>query len=244
VALPAGDVPDGEELIKGLIESGALAESEELRLLPGWRSPDAIADLSFVAVRRVLLDLVDGKPPRDLPTGDTDDLARSGFAVLLGLRIDWTIPVWEEIEAAGGLPYETDDEDDAETVDEARQAALFDRWQGRVFQESRGCVPLNLVALSQVANEIADFLAEAGAQTGGLEEIRDFVEACRHRASGDEVLCHARVVADALELSFYTEAGQLLDRLTMPASRLPTRAEEMRPLIGAFVRLMQDNEDS
>jgi hypothetical protein len=30
----------------------------------------------------------------------------------------------------------------------------------------------------------------------------------------------------------------------MPASRLPTRAEEMRPLIGAFVRLMQDKEDT
>jgi hypothetical protein len=163
---------------------------------------------------------------------------------LLGLRIDWTMPIWAEIEAAGGLPYETDDDDAAETPDEARQAALFDRWQSRVFQESQGCVPLHLVAFSQVANEIADFLAEAGEQTGGLEEIRDFVEACRLRANGDEVVCQAKVVADALALSFYTEAGQLLDRLTMPASRLPTRAEEMRPLIGTFVRLTQENEDS
>jgi hypothetical protein len=46
-----------------------------------------------------------------------------------------------------------------------------------------------------------------------------------------------------LELSIATEAGQLLDRLTMPASRLPTRAAEMRPLIGAFVRLAQDDPD-
>ncbi len=241
VALPAGDLPDGEELVQGLIESGALADSEELRLLPGWRSPDAIAELSFVAVRRVLLDLVDGKPPRDLPTGDTDDLARSGFGVLLGLRIDWAIPIWEEIQAAGGLPFEIDDDDTVETADEARQAALFERWQARVFQESQGCVPLNLVAFSQVANEIADFLAEAGEQTGGLDEIRECVEACRRRASGDDVVCQAKVVAEALELSFYTQAGQLLDRLTMPASRLPTRAEEMRPLIGAFVRLMPDS---
>jgi hypothetical protein len=243
VALPAGDAPDGEELVQGLIKSGVLADTEELRLLPGWRSPDALAGLSFVAIRRVLLDLVDDKPPRDLPTGDTDDLARGGFGVLIGLRIDWAIPIWEEIQAAGGLPEETDDDDEAETADEAHQADLFDRWRGRVFQESQGCVPLNLVAFSQVSNEIADFLAEAGEQTGGLEEIREFVEACRHRASGDEVVCQAKVVADALELSFYTGAGQLLDRLTMPASRLPTRAEEMRPLIGAFVRLMHDNPD-
>ena len=239
VALPAGDVPDGAQLGQGLIECGALADSEELRLLPGWRSPDALAELSFGAVRRVLLDLVDAKPPRDLPPGDTDDLARRGFGVLLGLRIDWAIPVWEEIAAAGGLPEEPD-EDAAETLEEARRAALFDRWRGRVFQESQGCVPLGVVAFSRVANEIADFLAEAGEQTSGLEEIREFVVACRRRAGGDEVVCHPQIISGALELSFYTEAGQLLDSLTTPASRLPIRAEEMPPLIGAFVRLVQD----
>ena len=240
VALPAGDLPDGEELGHGLIASGALADNEELRLLPGWRSPDALAELSFGAVRRVLLDLVDGKPPRDLPPGDTDDLARHGFGVLLGLRIDWAIPVWEEIAAAGGLPTEFD-EDATETPDEARRAALFDRWRGRVFQEVQGCVPLDVVAFSQVANEIADFLAEAGEQTGGLEEIREFVGACRRQAVGDDVVCHPQIIGDALELALYTEAGQLLDILRMPASRLPAPAEEMSPLIGAFVRLVQDS---
>jgi hypothetical protein len=240
VALPAGDLPDGEELGQRLIESGALADSEELRLLPGWRSPDALAELSFGAVRRVLLDLVDGKPPRDLPPGDTDDLARRGFGVLLGLRTDWAIPVWEEIAAAGGLPEESD-EDATETPDEARRAALFDRWRGRVFQEGQGCMPLDVVAFSQVANEIADFLAEAGEQTGGLEEIREFVAACQHKAGGNDVVCHPQIIGDAVELSLYTEAGQLLDTLRMPASRLPAPAEEMSPLIGAFVRLVQDS---
>lgn len=240
VALPAGDLPDGEELAQGLIASGALADSEELRLLPGWRSPDALAELSFGAVRRVLLDLVDGKPPRDLPPGDTDDLARRGFGVLLGQRIDWAIPVWEQIAAAGGLPGEPG-EDAAETPEQTRRAALFDRWRGRVFQEGQGCVPLGVVAFSQTANEITDFLTEAGEQMGGLEEIREFVAACRGKAGGDEVVCHPQVIGDALELSFYTEAGQLLDSLTMPASRLPARAEEMPPLIGAFVRLVQDS---
>ena len=56
-------------------------------------TPDALADLSFGAVRRVLIDMVDGKAPRDLPPGDTDELARHGFGVLIGLRIDWAIPV-------------------------------------------------------------------------------------------------------------------------------------------------------
>ncbi|MDR3529634.1 MAG: hypothetical protein P4L90_03610 [Rhodopila sp.] len=236
VALPARDPPDGEEIGRGLIESGALPESEELRLLPGWRSPDALAELSFAAVRRVLLDLIDGKPPRDLPPGDTDDLARRGFGVLLGLRIDWAIPVWEEIEAAGGLPEEADD-DAAETPEDARRAALFDQWRGRVFQETQGCVPLDVVAFSQVANDIADFLAEAGEQTGGLEEIRAFVAACRDKAADDEIVCHPQVIADSLELSIYTEAGEFLDSLLVRASRLPAPAHEMPPMIGAFVRL-------
>jgi hypothetical protein len=104
-------------------------------------------------------------------------------------------------------------------------------------------VPLGVVALSQVANEITDFLAEAGEQTGGLEEIREFVGACRRGAGGEEVVCHRQIISGALELSCYTEAGQFLDSLTMPASRLPARAEEMTQLIGAFVRLVRDRPD-
>jgi hypothetical protein len=239
VALPAGDVPDGEALGRGLIESGALPDSDELRLLPGWRSPDALAELSFGAVRRVLLDLADGKPPRDLPPGDTDELARRGFGVLLGLRVDWAIPVWEEIAAAGGLPEELD-EDAGETPEAARRSGQLDHWRGRVFEETQGCVPLDVVAFSQVTNEIADFVAEAGEQMGGFEEIREFVAACRRRADGDGIMCHPQIVAGALELSVYTAAGEWLDSFTMSADRLPARAEEMSPLIGTFVRVVQD----
>ena len=239
VALPAGDVPDEEALGTGLIASGALMHSEEVRFLPGWRSPDALADLSFGAVRRVLLDMVDGKAPRDLPPGDTDDLARRGFGVLLGLRTDWAIPIWEEISAADGLP-EPPDDDAAPTPEEAGRAARFEHWRERVFQESQGCVPLAMVAFSQVANEIADFLADAGAQTGGLEDIRAFVTEGRRKAGGDEVVCRLETIGDDLELALYTASGQLLDRLTMPASRLPGGAEQMPQLIGAFVRVVQD----
>ena len=242
VALPTGEVPDGEALGRGLIESGALTDSEELRMLPGWRSPDALTGLSFGAVRRALVDLVDGKPPRDLPPGDTDELARRGFGVLLGLRIDWAIPVWEEIAAVGGLPDELD-EDATETPEAARRAGQLDLWRGRVFEETKGCVPLDLVAFSQVENEIADFLKEAGEQMSGFEEIREFVMACRRKAGADEVVCHPQVTTDALELSVHTPAGKWLDSLTVPADRLPARPEEMSPLIGAFVRIVHNRPD-
>ena len=237
VALPAGEAPDGEAIGRGFIESGALAESEEVRLLPGWRSPDALAELSYAAIRRVLLDLLDGKPPRDLPPGDTDELARQGFGVLLGLRIDWGIPVWEEIEAAGGLP-EAPGDDEEPTPEEARRGALFDEWRSRVFQEGEGCVPLELVPLSQAGIEIAAFLAEAGERTEGLEEIREFVAAARREAGEEDVVCHPQVVGGALDLSVYSQGGRMLDRLTVPPDRLPVPAEEMPPLLSAFVRVV------
>ncbi len=238
VALAAGPAPDAEALAQGLIASGALPPTDELRWLPGWRSPEALADLSFAAVRRVLLDLADGKPPQDLPPGDTDDLARRGFGVLLGLRIDWAIPVWDAIAAADGLPQLDDEED--ETPDEARRAALFDQWRGAVFQESQGCVPLAVVAFSETAAEIAAFLAEAGQQTEGLEEIREFVATGRREAGGEDVVCRPEIIGDALELSLYTAGGRFLDSVTLPASRLPARPEQMPQLLEAFVRVVQD----
>ena len=241
VALASGEAPDAEALGRGLIASGALADTEELRLLPGWRSPDALAELSYGGVRRVLLDLVAGKPPRDLPPGDTDELARRGFGVLLGLRIDWAVPIWEEIEAAGGLPElpEQDEAlDDAPTAEESRRAELYDAWRSRVFQEGAGCVPLNLVPLSQASQEIVDFLAEAGEQTEGLEAIREFVATARREAGGENVACQSEIVGEALELSLYTESGRLLDRLTIPPDRLPAPAGEMAPLLSALVRLV------
>ena len=239
VALPSGDVPDGEALGAGLIASGALADSEEVRFLPGWRSPDALADLSFGAVRRVLLEMVDGKAPRDLPPGDTDDLARRGFGVLVGLRIDWDIPVWEAIVASGGQQESPDDDVDP-TPEEAERSARFDLWRGSVFQSGQGCVPLAVVAFSQVANEIADFLADAGEHTGGLEDIRAFVADGRSKAGGDEVVCRPEIVGDDLELALYTVDGRFVDSLMMPASRLPARAEQMPQLIAALVRVVQD----
>ncbi len=238
VALSAGDLPDGEALGQGLLASGALGDAEEVRLLPGWRSPDAFAQLSFGAVRRVLLDLVAGRPPQDLPPGDMDELVRRGFGVLLGLRSDWALPMWDAIAAADGLP----DEPEAETPAEAAQAEAFDRWRTAVFQDSQGCVPLALVALSQTGNEIADFLAEASAGTSGLEDIREFVAAGRRRAGSDDVVCQPQVFGDALELGLFAADGSFLDSLTIPGDRLPAAAADMPQIIGAFVRVAPPSE--
>ena len=234
VALPMGGAPDATALAEGLLATGALDPHEEIRFLPGWRAPDAIADLDPVAVRRVLIDLLAGAEPRDLPPGDTDELASRGFGVLLGVRIDWDLPVWDVIAAAGGLPQVDEDE----TPEEADRAALFESWRGAVFQASEGCVPLSVVPLSAVDGEIATFLEEAGDQTGGLVEIREFIAASRDEAGGEEIVCRPAIIGASLELSVFTEGGRFLDSRTWFDGQLPTRAEDMPKLLQTFVRIL------
>jgi hypothetical protein len=240
VALSQGKPPDAVSIEEGLVASGALQDTLEVRFLPLWRSPETLAGLSPGGLRHVLLDMVAGTEPRDLPPGDNDELARGGFGVLVGLEIDWGIPVWDGIAAEGGLPLSTGEDEGGETLEEARAAALFDSWRGLVFEASGGCVPLALVRPCEVDAEIADFLDEAGAQTRGIGEIVEFVAKARREAGDDEVVCRSELVGEGLELSLYTERGRFLDSLSLPADRMPAKAVEMPRLIGAFVRLVQD----
>ncbi|MCB8882341.1 hypothetical protein ACELLULO517_18985 [Acidisoma cellulosilytica] len=239
VALAAGRPPDGAELGHDLVASGALGPEVEVHLLPGWRSADALDALSYGAIRSVLMAVADGCEPSDLPPGDTDDLAKNGFGLLIGCRLDWAIPIWEAIVADGGLP-EPPEEDAAETPEEARRTALFDGWRERIFEDSKGCVPLELVPFSEVKGEIAAFWADAGDQTRGLNDIREFVTICRNEAGGEDVVCRPEVIGNDLELTLYTVDGRFLDSLTMPASRLPAKAQEMPRLIASFVDLVRD----
>jgi hypothetical protein len=72
-------------------------------------------------------------------------------------------------------------ERDEETPKDAAQAVEFDLWRLAAF-EAADCVVLDLGPLSEVAGEIDDFLADAGQQVGGLEEIRGFLAAARREA--------------------------------------------------------------
>jgi hypothetical protein len=232
VALPPGTLPDAISLGESLLASGTLPESLEVRFLTEWRAPEAATALSPSAVRRLLLALEAGEEPAALPPADAEALQQSGFGVLLGLQRDWAIPSWEEI-TVNGLPEEP--AEDETTPEEAARTETFERWRNAVFQAGDGCVPLALVPFAEMEAEIADFLEEAGEQAGGLAEIRDFVEMARQEARGEEVVCHARVTGDRLELTLYTRAGRLLDEIGLDAAQLPVPAAEMPALIENFV---------
>ena len=241
VALPvalSAAAPDASTMADGLVASGGLAPSEQLRFLPGWRSPTDIEALSPLAMRRILTDLAGGREPRDLPPGDTDDLVRAGFGVLVGLRIDWNLAIWDEIAAAGGLPEEEEEEPE-ETPEARAQAKAIEAWRGRVAAETAGCVPLDLVPLAEAGDVIAHFLDEATGQVPGLDRIRDFLAEAEDQAVGAEVVCHATRTDQLLQLAAYTASGQPLGVLTLQAAELAAPPEAMLGLIGGWVRLVQ-----
>jgi len=239
VALPAHQVPDAEAMGDSLLRSGAIAETVEIRFLAGWRSPDALAALSPMAIRRVLLDCLAGAEPADFPPGDTDDLAKQGFGILLGIQFDWDIPVWDEIAAAGGLP-DADDAGQDESPDEARRTALFNRWRGAMFDAHEGCVPLALVPPEEVEAEIAAFLEEADESAGAIDDIRQFIAVAQREAGGEDIVCRPQIIGAGLELSLFTATGRFLDSFAMPAERMPGTSEETLRLIESLVRVVKD----
>ena len=236
VALPPSNVPDAVALRDSLLEAGVLPATDDVRFLPGWRSPEALDGLDPAAVRRVLIDMVADAEPNDLPPADADDLAERGFGFLLGMRVDWSIPLWDEV-AANGPPQEPGE--DGETPEDAARAAAFDRWRSAAF-DATGCVVLDLVPLSGVADEIAGFLADAWQQADGLEDIREFLAAGRREAPDEEVVCRPQLLADGLELSLYTRSGRFLDSMEVSADRLPVRPEEILLAVGSLVPLAKD----
>lgn len=234
VALPTGALPDAASLGASLIASGVPAETLELRFLPEWRSPQRLGALAPTALRRVLLDMLAGREPADLPPALPGSLSEDGFGVLLALQIDWAIPLWEDIQI-NGLPETPEEEAETLTPEEQERQALFDRWRAAVFDASGGSVPLALVHASEVEAEIAGFLEEAGEQTADIEEIRDFVAMARQEAGEEEVVCRLARAGDGLEIALYTRQGRFLDSITLSAEQLPASPEEMPRLIAAFV---------
>ena len=182
VALPPGALPDAAAMGAGLVASGILPDDVEIRLLAAWRSPDAIARLSPGAIRRVLVDMVAGREPADLAPAPPYSLSESGFAVLLGLQIDWSTPVWEDI-AANGLP---DDPEDGKRRRRGQNVRRSSAAGHGCLRGERGMRAAGAGAPLRGRGRNRRFPGRGGEQARIIEEIREFIAMARREARGEE----------------------------------------------------------
>lgn len=200
-----GTLPDPAPLAAGLTASGTLPEEAETVFLADWREAEAIGTLSPVALRRVLLDVVAGRPPADLPPMETARVAVGTVAVLVGAAIFRAPPAAEDPDA------------ELESLDlleeEAGTASIeaFTTWRDSLTPEQTGgAMVLPPCAPSELEDDLLALLDEAeGAQ--GIEEILDFIEAAREEAGSEAIAARLAEHDDGLQITVLTEAGRVLD---------------------------------
>lgn len=241
ITLPAGlpptQLPDGAALIESLLAAGAMPEQVELRLLPEWRDPALLRDITPCALRGALQDLLAGRAPAALPPADPQALLQGGIGMLIGLEFDWRITSWEQL-LAGDLPppepLEEDAADEAEMVD-PQIAALedaYDAWSSRVFQETNGCVPMPLTPASDTLADIDDFTS-----VEGVDELRQAIEMAQQEAGEETVVGDPDFNEGGLALGLYTESGRYLDTVSIPIEQLPLPEEDMREMLAQLLPL-------
>ncbi|MFC7474854.1 hypothetical protein ACFQS7_10850 [Dankookia sp. GCM10030260] len=202
--LATGTLPDPAPLATGLAASGAFPAEAEIAFLAGWRSAEAIGGLPPVALRRVLLDVVAGRPPEDLPPPEAATLEEGSIAVLVGAVV-FRAP------APADAP-----EVDLESLDalaEAKSAASFEAfedWRAALTPEQTGnAMILALCAPSELADEIRSLIEEPG--EAAIEEILDFVEAARQESGGEPIAARLAAQDGGVAVTVLTEAGRVLD---------------------------------
>lgn len=200
----AGALPDPAPLATGLAASGAFPAEAEIVFLAGWRAAEAIGGLSPAALRRVLIDVAQGRPPADLPELPAGSATEGTVAVLVGAAIFRAAPPADEPDA---------DPDLLDARDTARADALFEAfeaWREALPPEvSGGALILALCSPSELADEIRSLLDEP--DDALVEEILDFVQAAQEEAGGEEIAARLAARDGGVEITILTRAGRALD---------------------------------
>jgi hypothetical protein len=202
--LVTGTLPDPAPLATGLAASGAVPAEAEITFLAGWRSAEAIGGLSPVALRRVLLDVAQGRPSAELPALEAAAVTEGTVAVLVGAVLFRAAPSADDpdldLEALDAL---------AEAKIEASSEA-FEAWRESLTPEQTGGgLVLALCAPSELADEIRSLLDTPDDQA--IEEILDFVEAAREESGGEAIAARLAVRDGGVAITVLTAAGRVLD---------------------------------
>ncbi|MFZ4405836.1 MAG: hypothetical protein ACOYOH_00775 [Paracraurococcus sp.] len=225
-------LPDPGPLASGLLGSGGFPPEAEMRFLADWYAAEAIGGLSPAALRRLLLDLVAGRPPADLPVLAGDAASQGTVAVLLGAAIFRDAPTAEELESESEALLERE----AEAAD--ARAEAFETWRDALPPElTGGALILSPCAPSELADQIHELLDGAGPD---IEEILDFVEAAREEAGGAEIVARLAAGGEGVELTVLTRAGRTLDSRVFGEAEDGLTVEDLREALDGHIEILDD----
>jgi hypothetical protein len=222
----AGSLPDPALFTSSLANSGAFPPEAKVAFAEGWRSAETVNSRAPAALRRVLLDIANGRPPADLPPLQSGVVTEGGIVVLVG------------IVAFEAKPPEDDPDADAEVLaaaDEARESersGAFDRWRASLDPEAiKGALILPFCLPSQLMDEIRALLEGADAEDPTLDEIIDFIGTARDEAGGEEVVARLATREGGVELTVLTRSGRELDSRAFDLEEGGPTAEDVRRVV-------------
>jgi hypothetical protein len=201
-----GSLPDPALFTSSLAASGAFPPDAAVAFAEGWRSAEIVNSLAPSALRRVLLDVANGRPPADLPPLQPGDLTEGGIVVLIG-TVAFDVEPPEDAPDADAEVMAAADE-----VRESERSDAFDRWRASLDPEGiKGALILPFCLPSELADGIRALLDEGDAEDPTLDEIIGFIGTARSEARDEEIV--ARLVAHqgGVELTVLTRSGRELD---------------------------------
>lgn len=229
--------PDPVPLARGLAASGCFPAEAEVAFAEGWRSAEVIRTLPPSFVRRVLLDIANGRAPADLPPSDTANMAEGGIVVLAGAVVVRAEPPQDAPDAGPEVLAAAD------AAREDERARAFDRWRESLDPSAiGGALILPFCSPSQLMDEIAALLEGTEAEEPPLDEIIDFIGTAREEAGGEEVVARIAPREGGLELTVLTRTGTTLDSRVFGLEEGGPTADDVRRVVEDCVPVVVGTE--
>ena len=243
VSIAAGSLPEFGRFVQGLDNCGLQGPDAAIHILPGWREAQVLAEMSPAGLRRLLLDIVDGREPSGLPPvavlGDMEE-DTAIFLAVVGVEIEPEASFKARLAAVAALPEGAGEEA------YRRQLDAFDGWAdgqtgkvGGIVAVLAPCRASEMAAMVlEYLREDAEFLEreEGGSQVVQMDmpplfrELASFVEIAQ--AETDEpVHCTTAIVeGGSLQVSAVGQSGRVLDVIVLDADGLQADGAEMQRL--------------
>ncbi len=233
----AGSLPDPATFTGGLASSGAFPPEAKVVFAEGWRSVEAVNSLTPSALRRMLLDIANGRPPANLLPLQPGDLTDGGIVVLVGAVAFDAEPSDDDLDADAELLVAADE------VRERERSDAFDRWRASLNPDAlKGALILPFCSPSQLMDEIRALLEGVDAGDPTLDEIVDFIGTARDEAAGEEVVARLVVREGSVQLTVLTRSGQELDSRVFELVEGGPTADDVRIAVEGCVPMVVATE--